>query len=258
MVELGRQDDFGASVQGASLGRVVIRQGHILATTCRNNTQGRNLLVLQQQTGDGGGAFDAQIEVVAQLSRTAIGHVVGVALDHNVDVGISGQHLRQLAYGACTLALNLEATRAEQQLVVHRHIHLAVATRDAEALAVETEQCLLHLLADVVERSVACSDGLFELGDACRTGIEVGLVAAQLFEHTRSLLRTLCQQRFIAGYESLFLDTEVGGVLDEVLDLHFERELIVGELFVLVGKGTIVVVHLLQLGISFVEGILQR
>ena len=113
LVELRRQNNFGTSVLRAGLGRLGRIDRKRFAPPGGYDAARRDLLVLQQQAYDGRRPFGAQVEVVLQLPVLAVRHVVGMAFDHDVDIGILRQNFRQIAHRAGAVRVDLEAARAE-------------------------------------------------------------------------------------------------------------------------------------------------
>ena len=122
-----------------------------------------------------------------------------MAFDHDVDIGILRQNFRQIAHRAGAVRVDLEAARAEQQLVIHRHVHVSVPDRNGKSLALEAGQCVGHLAADRVDRLLAAAEHAFQLGYAARAIAERHFLVLQLAQHAGRLGRSVVEQLLVAS-----------------------------------------------------------
>lgn len=87
MVQLGQDHDTGATVEGAAIGGIILSDGQVFAATSGGNMGGLEAIFVLEDTDNGSSALYAKVPVVQQVAPAKV-YVVGVALDHEFDIGL--------------------------------------------------------------------------------------------------------------------------------------------------------------------------
>lgn len=144
-LQIGGEDDLGAAVDGLVGRAIVWHFGCKFAVAACLDTSGVNVgTILEKEFDDGGGTHDAEVPVVLDSRGTAVGIVVGMAFDHDVEGGVVGEHFGKLFDGVDAVFRHRPAGRREEQFVLHGDIYFAVFCLDLETFVGESEERAAH------------------------------------------------------------------------------------------------------------------
>ena len=163
---------------------------------------------------------------------------VGMALDVDIDVVLFVQHVGQFSQGFLASFVDCRASRLEQQLIGHGDINLSILFGDGQLVAVESQQCLLNAVQQVlyltgllVDHLLQLVDGLFPLIELFHLlgeeGIQLVLLTHVGVEHCLVVANVAAQESGILGEGGDLVDQAVALILatdqsfTQVLGLFF-------------------------------------
>lgn len=231
--DVGGEDDLGAAVHGFVGGGVVGDFGCELAVAAGFDAGGVDGgTVLEEELDDGGGAHDGEVPVVLDGGGAAVGVVVGVSFDHDVEGGVGFEDFGEFLDGVGAFFGDGPGGGGEHELVVHGDVDFAVFGLDVEAFVGEAEE---------------------RLGDGATDGFKLTLFGLEFGAGGGFL----CLEFFLLGYEFAALELEGLLLLLELFLLGLELGFFLVELFGACGEEVLCAVEVAVFAGHFLHVVLH-